>query len=385
LYMLQQSEYVRRLCLTNFRKARAEADRLDVSAVVSQHADEMTSSIQAAVARLEQVLEYSRMCSELGAEAKTAVPLSSGQMLPLSSVLSTILHNCLLEVRQLDDWHDGQVKEDENPKHWLQVLHDIQTQLRNCQDYLEESKENIVNRFNLDQEKSEMEISHPACFERANVSQDKLMENIKVIGETDAVVHVDEVFEAFIDSNTASIDSIDIDELKEDYNIKRLEEKNHSRKLLKELKSVLKVKEKEWIDREARALARIQNETITDSGSHEYKCDLPVPVSVTELHHSPGISSGSSCSDSDSGLELLGRYKQFKRPLRAAAVKQQAARDRVTTCSSRDRTVNKSDIRINSDITFSVAEAVAARCSQLRQQDGVGEEFFGECDSGSDS
>ena len=108
-------------------------------------------------------------------------------------------------------------------------------------------------------------------------------------------------------------------------------------------------KQKEWKVREAKALARQQEteysepepvpESVpvmasgllsarpgveTDSGQLYNQADIAWAAQDRGHQHCPPDTSG---SDSDSCLELLGKNKLFRRPLRPAAIKYQAGRD----------------------------------------------------------
>ena len=176
----------------------------------------------------------------------------------------------------------------------------------------------------------------------------------KVITENYNIYHVDEVFEAYITNATVDLANTDADTINLE-NKRTGQEKKESRAVLQELKSVLVSKQKEWKVREAKALARQQG---TDYSEHE-----PVPVMASGLLSArPGVETDSgqlynqadiawaaqdrghqhcppdtSGSDSDSCLELLGKNKLFRRPLRPAASKYQAGRD---SGGSRGKTVS---------------------------------------------
>jgi hypothetical protein len=256
-------------------------------------------------------------------------------------------------------------------------------------------------------------------------------ESNKVISENDNIYHVDEVFEAYI-TRATDLANTDADTVNLE-NKRTGKEKKESRAVLQELKTLLVSKQMEWRVREAKALARQQG---TDYSEPE-----PVPESVPVmasglLSDSPGVETGSgqlynladiawaaqdrghqrcpagvffsdtSGSDSDSGLELLGKNKLFRRPLRPAAIKYQAARDiggRVETVSNidgRGKTVSDRQINIQPvgfdskwvsrpykmkiyyvfDLYSSLAAAAVAVCLQMRAggREGAVEESFGD-------
>ena len=181
----------------------------------------------------------------------------------------------------------------------------------------------------------------------------------KVITEVDQVTHVDEVFEAFIDRDAPAMDCSAADVMSEEEKKKTGLEKKQSRKVLQELKIVLVSKQEEWKVREARALARQQGKAeseneMTETTKHvvtirqspdddsllddslgcDNEPDVTVPyttsdkaVAANHQHCPAGVSFSDSSSDSDSGLELLGRNKLFRRPLRPAATKHLALAD----------------------------------------------------------
>ena len=173
----------------------------------------------------------------------------------------------------------------------------------------------------------------------------------KVITENFNIYHVDEVFEAYITNATVDLANTDTINLE---NKRTGQEKKESRAVLQELKSVLVSKQKEWKVREAKALARQQEteysepepvpESVpvmasgllsarpgveTDSGQLYNQADIAWAAQDRGHQHSPAgiLAFDTSGSDSDSGLELLGKNKLFRRPLRPAAIKYQAGRD----------------------------------------------------------
>ena len=168
----------------------------------------------------------------------------------------------------------------------------------------------------------------------------------KVITENYNIYHVDEVFEAYITNATVDLANTDADTINLE-NKRTGQEKKESRAVLQELKSVLVSKQKEWKVREAKALARQQGTDYsepepepvmasgllsarpgveTDSGQLYNQADI---AQDRGHQHSPAgiLAFDTSGSDSDSGLELLGKNKLFRRPLRPAAIKYQAGRD----------------------------------------------------------
>ena len=171
----------------------------------------------------------------------------------------------------------------------------------------------------------------------------------KVITENYNIYHVDEVFEAYITNATVDLANTDADTINLE-NKRTRQEKKESRAVLQELKSVLVSKQKEWKVREAKALARQQGTDYsepepvpvmasgllsarpgveTDSGQLYNQADIDWAAQDRGHQHCPAgvFFSDTSGSDSDSCLELLGKNKLFRRPLRPVAIKYQAGRD----------------------------------------------------------
>ena len=186
-----------------------------------------------------------------------------------------------------------------------------------------------------------------------------------VITENDDIYHVDEVFEAYITKATAGLSNADVDTVNLE-NKRTGREKIESRAVLQELKTVLVSKQKEWKVREAKAIARQQgtdySEPVpelmpsgllsdspggeTGSGQLYNQADIARADQDKRHHHCPvGVFfSDTSGSDSDSGLELLGKNKLFRRPVRPAATKYQADREK-TVCA---RQVNTQPVGFDS-------------------------------------
>ena len=94
-----------------------------------------------------------------------------------------------------------------------------------------------------------------------------------------------------------------------------------SRKVLKELKTVLVSKQKEWEVREARALARQNGEAFDETVSEAVKQEEDNSDNNRAEDINPAVDiSDSSCSDSESCMEMLGKTKMFRRPMRPAAI-----------------------------------------------------------------
>ena len=107
-----------------------------------------------------------------------------------------------------------------------------------------------------------------------------------------------------------------------------------SRKVLKELKTVLVSKKKEWEVREARALARQNGEDYDDTYSEVVlnEEDNSDDNRVNE-NNSVDDFSDSSWSESESCMEMLGKTKMFRRPMRPAARKLETAGWQAEKCT----------------------------------------------------
>eukprot|EP00090_Calanus_glacialis_P007205 TRINITY_DN15665_c0_g1_i5.p1 TRINITY_DN15665_c0_g1~~TRINITY_DN15665_c0_g1_i5.p1 ORF type:complete len:614 (+),score=153.85 TRINITY_DN15665_c0_g1_i5:23-1843(+) len=341
LYLLQQSEYLRRLCLSACVKAGGHHS-LD-SYAVQKHIEDITESMEAARNRLSQVVEYQQAMGVV-----TEVPVS--QLLPLPSVYTTLhttglhLQNCLLKVRQLEDCCDA-VREDKDDtdflttsklSEWLQGLLEIQDELKTCQEYIEDGAEDISRTLKpVDSTVQKLETTVASSPRHGRDIQNK------VITENYNIYHVDEVFEAYITNATVDLANTDADTINLE-NKRTGQEKKESRAVLQELKSVLVSKQKEWKVREAKALARQQG---TDYSEPE-----PVPVMASGLlsarpgvetdsgqlynqadiawaaqdrghqHYLAGVFfSDTSGSDSGSGLELLGLEQAVQKTIETSS------------------------------------------------------------------
>merc|ERR1712142_1328174 len=164
--------------------------------------------------------------------------------------------------------------------------------------------------------------------------------------------------------------------------VKNRIEKKQSRKVLRELKTALVSKQREWKVREARAIARQNGEAyeetdnlvdISDEDNEDSPCD--------RLKIQTNASSDSSCSDSESSTELLGKEMMFRRPLRPAAIKVQTVKGGLQS-EEDTRLINTQPLGFDN----SLAEAAVATCIQMRA--GIGpsdrEECFGDSDDSCD-
>ena len=238
----------------------------------------------------------------------------------------------------------------------IKSFQEIQTELKTCQERLQDGTEKIISIIKPGDEKKYIEkVETPVLNHLDHESNSQAKQRYKVITEVDQVTHVDEVFEAFIDRDAPAMDCLAADVMSEEEKKKTGLEKKQSRKVLQELKTVLVSKQEEWKVREARALARQQGKAesenehvvthrqsldddslLDDSLGCDNEPDVTVPyttsdkaVAANHQHCPAGVSFSDSSSDSDSGLELLGRNKLFRRPLRPAATKHLAPADRV--------------------------------------------------------
>ncbi|XP_023322769.1 uncharacterized protein LOC111697112 [Eurytemora carolleeae] len=207
LSLLQQSEYLRRFSLTFCDKVRDD-EELNRSGVL-KHIKQI-------------ILKIRRVTEKLGKDI-------------------------------LQDAGSSLLPDEDKLLEWLKGFKEIQGELNACLTCLEEGVDQIddikrpssARSLNSDEMCSEVS-SAESVAGSSQCTQ-------RVISESDEQSHMDEVFEAFISSD--NLDMKFEDNFVQDYE-KSKEERRQSKKVLNELKSVLRVKEKEFQVREAKAIAR---------------------------------------------------------------------------------------------------------------------------------
>jgi len=363
LYLLQQSEYLRRVTLGIFT-------------IQVKHIEIMADYVGTAVQRLGDILDYQEAL-----KVTTEIPNTKLQA-PHKTLHSTVLHlhTCLVMVRNMQDLSHHNLEEEESSKEHLadllKGLTEIQSELKNCQEVLDDGIKNISSATELKSdaeivETNVLDVPPPKCEIRSHK---------KVLSETETVDHFDEVFEAYIPYGT--LISTMCGNGVEEEDKKNGKKNKQSRKVLKELKTVLVSKQKEWEVREARALARQNGEAYDETVSEVVKQEEDNSDNNREEDINPAVDfSDSSCSDSESCMEMLGKTKMFRRPMRPAAIKLPNTggwqEEKYT------RQINTQPVGFDSRL----AEAAVARCMEMRtdysKTDRGGEECFGESDSSS--
>ena len=220
--------------------------------------------------------------------------------------------------------------------YFVQGLKEIQAELRNCQNIVEEKVENISSTIRNDVAHKVENAGPNLPVPKSDLSKEKI-----ALSETDDFNHVDEVFEAYIP--TILSDTFAGEEMFEEK-----KENKHSLKVLKELKTVLVSKQREWEVREAKALARQNGEVYNEKESVAAKGETgesSLPDSPD--HHLSLGSSDSSCTDSDSGKEMMKHTQPVGHEI---------------------------------SVTHSLAAAAVAKCLEMRTDCGQGE-YYGESDN----
>ena len=293
--------------------------------------------------RLGQALRYSEAmgCVNTAQESNVSgrVHVKSSLRINLQpSLFSGCLHlqNCLMKLRELESNSKLHLEEEELLK-VDENLQEILQELKVCQEAIEDSSEIVQGVLN-----PEAQISEVKKEDLLNDNISDAMKNVKVLTESSDPKHVDEVFEAYIKKIDESEDkTIDIDN-EEDFmeEKKKLKENKQTKKVLKELKTVLVDKQIEWKRREELALARVskvdQIEIATVEEEISRITDVKNDICV-ELKYNDASSESSSQGDtdddcdndgddvtidvsssrsSDAGHQLLNNERLFKRPKR---------------------------------------------------------------------
>ena len=211
-----------------------------------------------------------------------------------------------------------------------------------CQEVVQESFELVSNILNPE---SKIKIQS----EMVDSTKDEQDGNITLITESKEIERYDEVFEAFIKASDRTIldhdDKEDIQEVKV-----KLKESKQTKKVLRELKSVLVGKQLEWKVREEKALARqngdiLSIETKTEDVRNEslelqqeMKADrYSLSSSESSEYDTDHNDSQDNCSKDKSfevGHKLLNNQNMFTRPKRPKRTTKSSTTVIVSPCES---------------------------------------------------
>merc|ERR1719158_2389419 len=366
LYLLHQSEYLRRVTL-------------GISTLQPKHLEDITEKISLLADSLGNILRY-----EEAMEVTTDKP--DTKLVAPHNILNSTglhLHACLLMVRNMQDISSYSGEEEptgEQLPELLQGLEEVQTILKRCQDIIEDGISSISNITKNNQNANVAQYSDTGVPDPPPPINDRKLDK-KICWEDETTDHLDEVFEAYTQNCRGNFNTCS--ERREE-EVKNRFEKKQSKKVLRELKTALVSKQREWKVIEARAIARQNGEAfeetdnvldISDEDNEDTPCD--------RLKIQTNASSDSSCSDSESSTELLGKKMMFRRPLRPAAIKLQTVKCELQS-EEGTRLLNTQPIGFDN----SLAEAAVARCIRMRTDfmpSGRGEEeCFGESDNSCD-
>ena len=278
LNLLQQSEYLRRFSLV-FCSRVQEEDTLNKTGIL-KHVKEIITKLRTVSDKMSRVLEYH--------QALGLVPLQEldqrsvkrqqsydqvKQLLPLrhvySSLFTTGLHlqNSLIKLRHIEGLFETLEKSKDketvanfvpNEKQlleWLQGFQDIQSELNTCITCLDGGVEEMEfmarpgSRASGGSSSRSAEEPDPRSAGSERVIKQDSVTTVK-IDETDEIDHMDQVFEAFIAHDfSAEQPGFDDDFVPQ-------QDSRQSRRVVKELETVLSEKRRDTEEREARALSR---------------------------------------------------------------------------------------------------------------------------------
>ena len=305
LNLLQQSEYLRRFSLV-FCSRVQEEDTLNKTGIL-RHVKEIITKLRTVSDKMSRVLEYH--------QALGLVPLQEldqrsvkrqqsydqvKQLLPLrhvySSLFTTGLHlqNSLIKLRHIEGLFETLEKSKDketvanfvpNEKQlleWLQGFQDIQSELNTCITCLDGGVEEMEfmarpgSRASGGSSSRSAEEPDPRSAGSERVIKQDSVTTVK-IDETDEIDHMDQVFEAFIAHDfSAEQPGFDDDFVPQ-------QDSRQSRRVVKELKTVLSERRRDTEERETRALSRqinVAEEHSTDDDSSRLTGHLSLPRSL---------------------------------------------------------------------------------------------------------
>ena len=329
IYLVMQSEFLRRLALCLSCDLRSASVALDIGQdlkLMSNICDDVMQILNGNCQQLRLCLRYNQA---LGCgDSQNGENLSTVKILPgegsaiRPSVTSGCLHlqNCLLKMREIEnsDLHNGNTSGLSVTKENLQ---EIMNELSVCQEAVQESIEIVSNILNPEDKILKMQSD-----EEDTTKVDK-EGNITLIPENKEIKHYDEVFEAFIKDSDHKLlnkdDQEDMQEAKE-----KLKDSKQTKKVLRELKSVLVGKQREWKVREEKALARQNGENLSIETNTDVELKQCLDVQQEKQGDRYSLGSSSDCdidqddSDDDStedktsivGHTLLNNHSMFRRP-----------------------------------------------------------------------
>lgn len=342
--LLMESEFLRRLSLCFCLELRNNIHNTDWMKTVKNICDNIIEKAESSLEQLVIALKYSKAMG-FSERRSSAIPHSAEPCILRPGITQTCYHlqNCLIKLREMEESNAKiQNISAENLMKVRTHLEQVSTEIRICQETLEDSIDLISNKLNPDQ---------PQTIQTINKTDDSKLEEKsvqRIITEDEDLVHQDEVFEAIIRfSEIAEEEGDDLDSLIEDK--KKLKESSQAKKVLSELRSVLVHKQNEWKIREGKALARQKGEEYV-----EEEDDSSIKSQMNKINPESFDLTAESFTDSDVdedderrtesvGHQLLKTDKLFKRPKKAS------------NKPSRPQTYNEeAELKIEQDLKFSL-------------------------------
>ena len=262
IHLVMQSEFLRRLALCLSPDLRSDSRSL----ALGQDLGHMSHTCEDIRLQLDTNCHQLRLClrynQALGCGDNTGnmskvnkITSSCSDLHP--SLKSGCLHlqNCLLKLREIET-SDLDIENSSGLPDIKENLQEVMNELTVCQEAVQESFEIVSNILNPESKICKIQ------REIVDSTKDEQDGNITLITEGKEIERYDEVFEAFIKASDLTIldhdDKEDIQEVKV-----KLKESKQTKKVLRELKSVLVGKQLEWKVKEEKALARKNGDNLS--------------------------------------------------------------------------------------------------------------------------
>ena len=333
IHLVMQSEFLRRLALCLSPDLRSDSRSLvigDDLGHMSLCCDEIRQLLDKNCDQLRLCLRYNQAlgCGDSQpTENMTKVNKIPSRCINLHpSLNSGCLHlqNCLLKLREIEACDLDQENSSGLPE-IKENLQEIMNELTVCQEAVQESFVIVSNILNP--ENTILKIQS----EIGDSTKDEQDGNITLITDSKEIERYDEVFEAFI--KASDLTNLDDDDKEDIQEVKvKLKESKQTKKVLRELKSVLVGKQLEWKVREEKALARqngdnLSIETKTEDVINEsLELEQEMKTDRNSLSSSESSECGTDHDDSDDdcsndksfklGHKLLNNQNMFTRPKR---------------------------------------------------------------------
>ena len=256
LFLLLTSEFLRRACLSLRKDIRKDFSFKEDISIISNILKTLNEKIECSLERINKLLLFSQAqgCINQNIEENLKESSLKSQKSHNINIANACLHlqTCLIKLRSLQSPDASEVSVSSNSSNHLgEIIEEVKL----CLELLEDSADSMKKILNPNLEIPKLE-SEAGARDTTNPHP------AQIIDETMEIQHDDEVFVAVIrkDEDSQNCKDENCDEFEEEK--KQLKESKQTKRVLRELKTVLIEKEQDWKERERKAIARMNGQDI---------------------------------------------------------------------------------------------------------------------------